>query len=170
MVGTESTTKPDFEKEIRARLESDVEQLSSILNRRRLMKILRDTIQIDLPMGLLEQEKKGLMEAKDMTSAKALTQARQSIHTALILRHYIDMFSIKLNDKALKEYISMATPQNVPEQMFYEWYIQDKKRLEQAQSAVMEQLLLDHILGLVGQKPKNRTVVQIEKELKEDSV
>ena len=52
---------------------------------------------------------------------------------------------------------------------FYDWYIQDKERLEQVRGAVIEQNALNAMLEKVKTKEKSCSITDIEKELKEEA-
>jgi len=170
LAGSKATKKPEFEKDIRSRLESDAEHLAKVINRKRLTAVLKKKISFPLPESTLSEEVKALMEKnQDMKEKVAKQKATDSLSMALILRHYIQMLSVKATEADIKNYISIGAPNGVSVDMFYDWYVQDKARLDQVRAACIEQNALDKILTLVKTKEAASTIADIEKELKEDA-
>ncbi|MCP8352457.1 trigger factor [Candidatus Synchoanobacter obligatus] len=166
--GSEAKQKPEFEKEITSRLESDAKKLAQAINRKRLIKVLKDKISLALPEVTVNEEVAALKEKNDSLSDKeANKQATETLRLALILRHYIQELSVKASKDDIKDYIAIGAPEGIDAEMFYDWYAQDQKRLEQVRGAVMEQNVLDAILDKVTVKEVSASINEIEKELQE---
>ena len=70
--GVDVKTKAEFEKELKVRLESDVDYLVEAVNRRRLLKQLQSDIKLVLPQSVVDAEVKHTIEQeKDMDEKKA---------------------------------------------------------------------------------------------------
>lgn len=170
LAGSKATKKPEFEKEIKSRLEEDAGHLAKVLNRKRLTAVLKKKISFPLPEGTVAEEVKALLEKnKDMKEKVAKEKAADSLSIALILRHYVQAYSITASEEDIKAYIAIGAPNGVSVDMFYDWYIQDKARLDQVRAVVVEQNTLDKILTVVKTKESASSIAEIEKELKEDA-
>lgn len=165
-----ATKRPEFEQEIKDRLESDAKHLANAVNRRRLTEVLKKKISLPLPESTLNQEIEALKKRDEKLTDKACKKkAEESLTLALILRHYIEKFNVKVTEEDIKAYIAMGAPSQMAIDGFYEWYVQDKERLEQVRGAVIEQNALNAILEKVKTKEKSCSITDIEKELKEEA-
>lgn len=166
--GAKATKTPEFEKEIKERIASDAEHLARALNRKRLTAELKRNISFPLPESVLKQEIEGI-KSKDekITDKEAKTQAEISLMLGLLLRHYIDKWSIKADEAQVRDYIMMAAPAGIAPEMFVGWYMQDKERLGQVQGLVLEQNVFDKLLTVVKIKEVLTSIKDLESELKE---
>lgn len=167
--GTKATKKPEFEKEIKERLESDASYLAASINRKRLLAEIKKKISFPVPESLVEQEMEGVKEKNDKLSDKELrTQAESSLMVGLLLRHYIDKWSITASEAQIRDFIMMAAPSGIAPEMFVQWYIQDQNRLDQITGLVLEQNVFDKLLTVVKIKEVLTSVKDLEAELKEE--
>jgi trigger factor len=168
LAGSKATKKPEFEKEIMSRLEADAHHLSKAINRKRMSAVLKKKISFPLPESTLNEEIKALQERdKEMKDKVAKQKATDSLTMALLLRHYIQMYKVKASEEDVKSYIAVGAPNQMSVESFYDWYIQDKSRLDQVRAAVIEQNAFDKLLTLVKTKEVKASIQDIEKELKE---
>ena len=168
LAGSKATKMTEFEKEIRDRLEADADHLGKAINRKRLAKVLKTKVTFSIPECTLSEEIKALKERDEKLSDRVAKQkSTDSLTMALILRHYIQSLSITATIDDIKAYIAMGAPGEVSVDMFYDWYIQDKSRLDQVKAAVIEQNTFDKLLTLVKTKESSCSIQDIEKELKE---
>lgn len=161
-------TKAEFEGEIKKRLQKDADHLTKAINRKRLSEKLVGHFKLKLPPKALNAEIEAIQKEKTDISAKdAKTTATRNMSLSLILRHYHQLLSVQLVEKDVKDYISIAAPDQVDPGMFYEWYKSDEKRFEQIKNVVLEHKVFDSILEKMATNEKPTSLEKIEKELKD---
>lgn len=170
LAGTQANTKPEFEKEIKERLEADAAYLVEAVNRRRLLKELSSVIKVDLPQGVVEKETKSAIEQEEGMAEKDAKQVvENNLMRALIVKHYMRQMDIKITTDDIKKHIEIMTPPQVSPEYFFQWYVQDKDRVQQAQSTLLEQKTLSEVLTKVKMETKAHSLSEIEAELKESA-
>lgn len=169
LAGTKAKDQESFETALKERLELDAARLAQAINRRRMMASLKDKISFPLPDSVLKEEIDSIQkEDKDVDDKTAKKTAEASLSLGLLLRHYVEKWSIKATDEEVRDYIMMVAPNDVPPAFFLEWYMKDQDRLEQIRGLVLEQNVLNKILTVVQAKEVLRSLKDIEAELKED--
>ena len=164
----EAKTKADFEQKIEERLEQDAAHLVKAINRKRFAKKVVPFFKLKLPESALQKEMDELKGRDEtLTDKQAKAQATESMSLALVMRHYMNDLKIRVTEQDLKDYISIAAPVHISPEMFYEWYRQDEKRMEQVQSIVAEQKIFDAMIAQATTKEVLVSISDIEKELKE---
>jgi|GEM_PF-5908853 len=166
--GSSAEEKVDFEKELEGRLEKDAAHLAKAINRKRILAELKKRIQFPVPDSMLSKEKEIIAAKDDKLSDKEVNlRAESSLMMGLLLRHYIDKWSIKAENEQIREFITMGVPDGIAPEMFIEWYMQDQERLEQITGLVLEQNVFDKLLTVVNIKESKTSIKDLEAELKE---
>ncbi len=168
--GVDAKTKAEFEKELKSRLEADVEYLVDAVNRRRLLNELQKKIKVVQPQSVIDEEVKAMME-KDpkLTEKTAKASAIANMEKVMIVRHYLKSTKVSANPQEVKTHIEMMAPPQVSPDQFFQWYVQDKNRIQQAQSTLLEQKTLSELLKQVDLKAKTMSIKDIEAELRENA-
>ena len=79
----------------------------------------------------------------------------------------MQVYNIKAAPQEIKAHIEMMAPPQVGADQFFQWYVQDQNRIQQAQSTLLEQKTLSEVLSKVDLKAKNVSIKDVEAELKE---
>lgn len=168
--GVKEKDEDGFKEEIQRRLTEDASKLAGAISRRRLKAAIKKKISFAIPESALNEEIEAIKaHDKEVSDKDANKAANEALLIGLLLRHYIEKWSISPDQKEVQEYIEMASPPNVAPQMFYEWYIQDQGRLDQVRSLVLEQMVLGKLLTVVKTKEVLKSIQDIEAELKEEA-
>ncbi|UTC24333.1 trigger factor [Candidatus Comchoanobacter bicostacola] len=166
--GYEAGTKPQFENEVKSRLEADTNYLAEAVNRRRLVEALQKSVKVSLPASVVQKELEHAKTSSPDEKEKVLkAQVESNLSKVLVIKHFMQKMNVQLSQEDLVKHIELMAPPQVAKEMFVQWYAQDKERLQQAQSTLLEQKTLSALLPDVTLTKKSVTIAEIEKELKE---
>ena len=152
----------NMQRELDAKLKADIKT--------NVFKSLQEANEVDIPKPLIDQEIEVLkqqavqqfsqgrdtnVELPDLPAAIFEDQAKSRVTLALLVNQVIQDNDLKVSDERVKETIeTMASAYDDPEQMV-NWYYANQEQLQQVESAVMEEQVVDLILEQAKVKTKS---------------
>ncbi|WAJ69646.1 trigger factor [Catenovulum adriaticum] len=144
--------------EVRQNMERELSQALKTLVKENAISGLLDTVNLDIPSALVDQEVDALRQqavqrfgnqAANMPELPAdlfKDQAVRRVKTGLILSEIVKANEIKVDDARVKETVeTMASAYESPEEVV-EYYLNNKELLQNIQNVVMEEQAVDYVL------------------------
>lgn len=144
--------------EVRQNMERELSQALKTLVKENAISGLLDTVNLDIPSALVDQEVDALRQqavqrfgnqAANMPELPAdlfTDQAVRRVKTGLILSEIVKANEIKVDDARVKETVeTMASAYESPEEVV-EYYLNNKELLQNIQNVVMEEQAVDYVL------------------------
>lgn len=159
--------------DVRSNMERELEQRLAELKKRRVMDKLLEINNVDVPQSLVMQEAQAL--AKQMIDNMQLSadqagslapsmfeeQARRRVTLGLLLAELIKVNALKADADAVRRKVEfMAASYEEPEEMV-KWFYSDSDRLSQVESLVLEEAVVDWVLGQVQTTEQNLTFSEL---------
>jgi trigger factor len=155
--------------EVRANLEREAANRARAVVRRNVLKALRDANNFDVPQGLVSAEVERLKRLTQAMSSQTgapmpaaeddgvyLSRARARVALGLILAEIIRARGIKADAARVRARVEdMAKDYDAPEK-FVEWYYTNPERLGEVESTVLEERIVEELLGAA--KVRDRSV------------
>lgn len=148
-----------FCEQVKVNLENELEQGIKRTTKNNVMGALYDKIQLQVPTVLIDQEieylqtsykadaKRQGQQVADLPRDMFEKQAQRRVAMGLILSEIIQKNEIKVDDERVKETLeNMAKSYDSPDEMV-KWYYSDKQRLAEIENMVIENQVVDYILG-----------------------
>ena len=149
-----------LQADVRNNLERELKERIAETVRQNVLKKLLENIDFDIPTPLVENEinsmietqrqqmeRQGLPQNPDDLDRTLLTEeARRRVKLGLMLHHVIDTEGITADADEVRSRIeNIASTYEQPE-AFVKWYYEDKSRVAQVESVVLEQQVVDKLL------------------------
>ncbi len=170
--GIESGSEEDLRTDVRDNMERESEAKSKALMKSQLMEQIHDANKIDVPSAMVEQEitamQKDAMQrlqitdeneapARDTFQDMAERRARLSLlMTEVISSEQIQIDEVRVTDKVdelCKPYPNAEEMRNL--------YLQNQQLLSQIQNAVLEEQLIDFLIGKAKLKEKSMGFIEL---------
>jgi trigger factor len=152
-------------REVRDNLTSQGEEQVAQIVRGRVMQALIDANHIDLPGQLVRQEVQRMLEAdrsmrehqgvsvaEEPDPAQFESEARRRVALGLIVYEVVNANNLKPDKKQVRARIEKMAASYEDPQAFVQWYYGDRKRLEQVESAVLEEQVVETLLATASVK------------------
>ena len=152
----------NMQRELDAKLKGDIKA--------KVFESLQEANEVEIPKPLIDQEIEVLkqqavqqfsqgrdkeVELPDLPAAIFEDQAKNRVSLALLVNQVIQDNDLKVDADRVKETVeTMASAYDDPEQMV-NWYYSNQEQLQQVESMVMEQQVVDLILGQAKVKNKS---------------
>ena len=153
----------EFRQEIQANMERELQRALKEKTKNAVVDALCDKIQFAIPTAFIDSEVERLMkpyvdmakkqklklEDLDITRANFEDEARQRIAASLILGKIIEEQKIEVNPDLVRAAVEdLATSYESPSEVV-NYYYADKKRLADVENMVLENQVIDWVLGQV---------------------
>lgn len=160
--------KTDIEKNLLSNVESQL----SMVNRKRVLNAVLEENKVEVPRKMVHEEihrmidtqkeqmrQRGMDPEQFSPSHEQLEpEAQRRVGLGLIMMEIINKDNIVVDPDKVREYVeNMAVSYEKPQE-FVDWYYADKQRLQQVESVVMENQVVDHLLASATVKEKAVTV------------
>jgi len=158
--GVESDSVDDLRQEIRQSMERELEQKVKASVKQQVMDKLLEINTIDVPAALVREEAESLAQQMrqnmhvpqgksgvDLDSGMFEEEARRRVTLGLLLAELVQVNEIKVDPAQVREAVEkIAATYEQPEQVI-NWYYGDKGRLREVESVVLEDQVVDWVLG-----------------------
>lgn len=160
-LGVASGKVEDLRAEVRTNMEREVEQAQKRRVKQAVMDKLMEINSLDVPQALVDQEAQTLARQMEnnlaqqgarpgdlkLDPAAFESQARSRVTLGLILAELVNAQHIKAEPARVRKTIEdMAAAYEHPDQVV-KWYYADKSRLSEVESIVLEEQVVDWVLG-----------------------
>ncbi|MER2491030.1 trigger factor [Catenovulum sediminis] len=147
-----------LKKEVRQNMERELKQTLKAKTKENTISALLDSVSIDVPQALVEQEidalrqqavqrfGNGQQNMPELPAELFKDQAERRVKTGLLLSELVKANEIKVDEARVKETVeTMASAYESPEEVV-EYYYNNKEMLANIQNVVMEDQAIDFIL------------------------
>ena len=157
--GIEDGSVESFRKEIQTSLERERDQRSRAKIRQSVLEALMKDNEFEAPSALVDEEinrsiaavrqqlqQQGLPHDAPIDRANYLDESYRRVRLGLAMHGVVKRLEIKPDQDLVRERITeMGSSYSDPDQ-FLKWYYEDKSRLAQSESAVVEEQAIDELL------------------------
>jgi len=147
-------------EEVRKNMERELDQTLRAQNKQGVMDKLIEVNSVDVPKSLIDSESRTLMDQMrqqmhipegksgvDLDPSMFADQAERRVKLGLILSEIIKTNELKATPEAVREQVEkLAASYEQPEQVV-KWYYDDKNRLAEVESLVLEDSVVDWAFG-----------------------
>lgn len=166
-----------FRKEVRDNMERELSQnLHNQVKQRVLDKVLEAT-EIDIPQSLVDQEAQTLAnqmkqqmhvpegkEGPDLDTTMFQDQAARRVKLGLVLSELVRANGLTADPNKVRERVETIASSYEQPQEVVNWYYADKSRLQDVETVVLEDTVVDWILGQAEVKEKTTSFEEVMNE------
>jgi len=167
-LGMEGGDVDKLRQEVKASLERELEGRIDVHMREQALRVLLESNNIEVPKRLVEGEINNMIntnkeqlksqglptEAAEIDRSAYEEEATRRVKMGLVLREVIEKNSLKADpERVQKKLEELASGYEDPNALI-QWYYEDKSRLAQVQSVVLEQQVVELLLQDVDSKDK----------------
>jgi len=170
--GIESGTEEDFRKEVRANMDREYEAKSKAVMKTQVLDQVHDANKVDVPGVMIEQEIDSMQkeamqrfgitdesQAPERDSFKEMAERR--VRLSLLMTEVISSEQIQIDDTRVTEKVDeLCKPYPNAEEM-RNLYLQNQQLLSQIQNAVLEEQLIDFLIGKAKLKEKKMGFIEL---------
>jgi len=160
----EPATLETFEDEVRKPLQAQLDDQIRALTKRRVFDVLTSKHKLLLPTVLVEDMVKQLSSSKNTTEPLSKKEeknlrkeAENQVALGLILRKIIEVENIQLDESRVDQMIQSLASPYMDSTAFVQWYREDKNRMNNIRSRVLEDQVLDWIVDQMKTKDDSMT-------------
>ena len=168
--GVEEGGVEQLKAEIQKNMQRELDAKIKAETKTKVFESLQEANEVEIPKPLIDQEIQVLkqqavqqfsqgrdtqVDLPDLPSAIFEDQAKKRVELALLVNQIIQDSELKVDADRVKETVeTMASAYDEPEQMV-NWYYSNQEQLQQVESAVMEDQVVDLILEQANVKSKS---------------
>ena len=160
-LGIEDGSEQGFRDQVKENMQREVDNRVQAAVRENVFKALSASNDVDLPAQLVEEEaqlirqanveqmkKQGLDESQvNIKDEDIKEEASKRVKLSMIVREVITANEIKLEKEMLQNKLTEMAQTYEDKEAFTKWYMQDQQRLQQLESTVLEELVVEKLLG-----------------------
>lgn len=174
-MGVEEGSVETLIKDIRENMQRDMDTRLKSMTKERVMDLLLDTHQFDVPQAVIDEEAARLredtnrqMQSQGQSSSSFQLpveifkeQAERRVKLGMLVSKIISEQHIEVDEERLRQTIEdFAASYESPAEMI-EWYYDESERLEPVKRIVLEDQVVDWVLGQIKVKEKPQTFEQL---------
>jgi len=143
-------------REVSQGMQREAEEASREIVKRRILKELQKANPIDIPQTLVDEElqrmtseaqRQGVAQDAVTENQQLEEKARERITLGLMMAEIVKAQSLQVKPEALRARVeALAATYDEPSKVV-EWYYADRRRLQQIESLVLEEEVVDWLLG-----------------------
>jgi len=159
-LGIEDGQVQSFRDQVKDNMQREVDNRVRAAIREDVFKTLSDNNEVELPSQLVEDEaqlirqanieqmkKQGLDESQvNLKDEEINEEAAKRVKLSMIVREVITANEIKLEKEMLQNKLNEMAQTYEDKDAFIRWYMQDQQRLQQLESTVLEELVIEKLL------------------------
>ncbi len=159
-LGIEDGQEHSFRDQVKENMQREVDNRIRSAIRENVFKALSENNEVDLPGQLVEDEaqlihqanmeqmkKQGLDESQvNIKDEEVKEEAAKRVKLSMIVREVITANEIKLEKEMLQNKLNEMAQTYEDKDAFIRWYTQDQQRMQQLESTVLEELVVEKLL------------------------
>ncbi len=159
-LGIEDGKVESFRNQVKENMQREVDNRIRMAVREDVFKALSENNEVDLPGQLVDDEadlirkanveqmkKQGLDESQvNINDDEVKEEAAKRVKLSMIVRQVITANEIKLDKDMLKDKLNDMAQTYEDKDAFVRWYMQDQQRMQQLESTVLEEVVVEKLL------------------------
>ncbi len=169
--GVEDGTEKSFKAEIKNNMEREVEQRVKSIVKQSVMEALHDAHEVDLPGSLVNDEVKQVRQEMSENSQGAdmsslpddmfKDQAARRVKLGLVVGEIITKNKLEKDQAKVDEMLENLASTYEDPQALIEYYRGDQKAMQTIEAAVMEEMIVDWVVGQANVKDEKMTFSEL---------
>ena len=159
-LGIEDGTAESFRNQVKENMQREVDNRIRMSVRENVFKALSENNEVELPGQLIndeadlirqanaEQMKKQGLDASQVNidDEEVTEEAAKRVKLSMIVREVISANEIKLDKDMLRDKLNDMAQTYEDKDAFVRWYMQDQQRMQQLESTVLEEVVVEKLL------------------------